>query len=49
MQESEPRWKMLAELASNEKDPDKLLKLIQEINRLIDEKRGRFTEEPSRE
>jgi hypothetical protein len=32
-------WKHLCEEASTEQDPDRLLELIQEINRLIDEKR----------
>ena len=39
-----PRWKMLCELGSNEQDPDKLHKLLTEINRLIDEKFNRVAE-----
>jgi hypothetical protein len=35
---------MLWELASNEQDPDKLLKLLTEINRLLDEKLNRFAD-----
>jgi hypothetical protein len=32
-------WKQLCEEASTEKDAERLLELVQEINRLIDEKR----------
>jgi len=32
-------WKSLCEEASTEQDPERLLELVQEINRLIDEKR----------
>jgi hypothetical protein len=33
------RWKSLCKEASTEQDPERLLELVQEINRLIDEKR----------
>jgi hypothetical protein len=36
----EERWKALCVQASTEKDPEKLLELISEINRLLEEKRG---------
>ena len=32
-------WKSLCEEASTEQDPERLIELVQEINRLIDEKR----------
>jgi predicted metal-dependent RNase len=32
------RWKQLCSQAAVERDPDKLMKLLQEINRLLDEK-----------
>jgi hypothetical protein len=32
-----PRWKVLCERASNEHDPDKLIELVIEINRLPEE------------
>ena len=35
----EERWKTLCLEASIEKDPEKFLELIQEINRLLEEKR----------
>jgi hypothetical protein len=35
-------WMKLAEQASAEQDPDKLVALVQEINRLIDEKTARL-------
>jgi hypothetical protein len=35
------RWKVLCEQAEVEKDPAKLHELIKEINRLLDEERGR--------
>jgi|HubBroStandDraft_4_1064222.scaffolds.fasta_scaffold44007_2 ElaB/YqjD/DUF883 family membrane-anchored ribosome-binding protein len=31
-------WEELAELASHEEDPDKLMALVAEINRLLDDK-----------
>lgn len=35
MQEDEERWKQLCERAAKEQDPDKLMELIAEINRLL--------------
>ncbi|HYK51506.1 MAG TPA: hypothetical protein VEU94_17430 [Terriglobales bacterium] len=35
MQENEERWKQLCEQAAKEQDPDKLMDLIAEINRLL--------------
>jgi len=37
-QEKKDRWIQLCELASQEQDPDKLLRLVEEINRLLDER-----------
>jgi hypothetical protein len=36
----EERWKALCLEASMEKDPEKLLELVNEINRLLEEKRA---------
>ena len=36
------RWKLLCEQASVEQDPKKLHELINEINRLLDEKNNRL-------
>jgi hypothetical protein len=36
-------WKSLCEQAATEKDPEKLLELIQEINNLLEEKRLRVS------
>jgi hypothetical protein len=36
------RWEALCELAAIERDPKKLLDLIQEINRLLEAKRKRL-------
>jgi hypothetical protein len=36
----EERWKAPCVQASTEKDPEKLLELISEINRLLEEKRA---------
>jgi hypothetical protein len=36
--EGEEKWKELCKQASTEQDPEKLLALIQEINRLLDER-----------
>jgi hypothetical protein len=38
--EQEERWKALCPKASTEKDPEKLLALVSEINRLLEQKRG---------
>ena len=40
------RWRELGELAEKEQDPDKLISLIKEINRLLEEKQSRLTHEP---
>jgi hypothetical protein len=37
-----PRWKELCELASVEQNPQKLMELITEINRLLEEKQNRL-------
>lgn len=36
------RWQQLCEQAAVEQDPDKMLKLITEINRLLNEKEDRL-------
>ena len=43
--ETKERWRELCEQASVEKDPKKLMELIAEINRLLNEKRGRIAGE----
>ena len=40
--EKKERWEELCQQAANEQDPQKLLKLVQEINRLLAEKRDRL-------
>ena len=42
MRENEERWKQLCELAAKEQDPQKLLELTQEINKLLLFKQGRL-------
>ncbi len=42
MQEDRERWMELAALAAEEKDPDKLLALVKEINILLDRKQARL-------
>lgn len=42
---TEERWKELCEQAANEGDPEKLLKLVEEITRLLDEKEKRLPSE----
>ena len=37
--ETKQRWEELCELAATERDPDKFLDLIREINRLLEERR----------
>jgi hypothetical protein len=47
MQESEERWKQLCEQAAKEQDPNKLMDLIAEINRLLAAKDERLRGKPS--
>jgi hypothetical protein len=42
MRENRERWQELCEQAANEQDPDKLLKLTAEIDRLLSEKYDRL-------
>jgi hypothetical protein len=35
-------WMQLCELAANEQDPEKLMELVKEINRLLEEKELRL-------
>ena len=46
--EHEERWKELSAQASVEKDPAKMLKLMAEINRLLDEKLDRPSHDAAR-
>ena len=36
------RWMDLCELAAKEQDPEKLLKLVQQINQMLEEKQTRL-------
>jgi hypothetical protein len=40
--ETKERWMQLAEQAANEQDPKKLLKLVDEINRMLEAKEARL-------
>jgi hypothetical protein len=40
--ENNERWMELCALASNEQDPERLFKLVQEINNLLEEKEARL-------
>jgi hypothetical protein len=40
--QTEQTWRKMCERAVVEKDPDKLLQLVKEINRLLDEKEARL-------
>jgi hypothetical protein len=46
MQQNRERWMQLAELAANEQDPDKLMKLVDEINLLLAQKQDRLRNLP---
>jgi len=39
-------WMQLCELAAHEQDPEKLLALVKEINRLLEEKERRLANKP---
>jgi hypothetical protein len=45
--ETKERWFQLAQLAAVEQDPEKLIALVQEINRLLDEKEARLNQRRS--
>jgi hypothetical protein len=45
--ETKERWFQLAQLAAVEQDPEKLIALVQEINRLLDEKEKRLNQKRS--
>jgi hypothetical protein len=42
MKENRERWMKLCEQAANEQDPGKLMELVAEINRLLEEKEQRL-------
>ncbi len=43
--EKREQWMRLCEQAANEQDPQKLLELVREINRLLEEKEQRLRQE----
>ena len=45
--ETKERWLQLCELAAKEQDPNKLLVLVDEINRLLEEKEQRLKQKKS--
>jgi hypothetical protein len=46
--ETKERWQKLCEQATTERDPQELMKLIEEINRLLEQKEQRLREERTR-
>lgn len=44
--ETRERWQHLCAKAADEQDPQKLLELVQEINRLLQEKEQRLAGQP---
>ena len=40
--EAKERWMHLCEMAANEQDPEKLVELVSEINRILEEKEQRL-------
>ena len=46
--ETKEQWMQLCELAANEQDSEKLLALVKEITRLLDEKGQRLKSKKSR-
>jgi hypothetical protein len=48
MRENEERWKQLCELAAKEQDPQKLLELTREINKLLLFKQNRLNVESNK-
>jgi hypothetical protein len=41
-------WKQLCEQAAAEQDPDKLLELVKQIDRMLDEKETRLLRDPAK-
>jgi hypothetical protein len=41
--ETRERWEKLCQLAAEEQNPEELMRLVTEINRLLDEKEKRLT------
>lgn len=48
-EELKEQWMRLCEQAAQEQNPEKLMALVREINRLLDEKRDRLKRSPSLE
>jgi hypothetical protein len=46
MKENREKWMKLCEQAANEQDPEKLMELVTEINRLLEEKEQRLKRNP---
>jgi hypothetical protein len=46
--ETKERWRALCEQAAVEQDPDRLLLLVQEIDRLLNEKQERLNQKRSK-
>jgi hypothetical protein len=46
MEENREKWMELCARAAQEQDPEKLMELITEINRLLDAKEGRLKGRP---
>jgi hypothetical protein len=42
------RWQEMCELAANEQDPDKLSELVDEIDRMLEEKQERLRRESAK-
>jgi hypothetical protein len=49
MQEHEEQWKQLCVQAATEQDPKKLIELVKEINRLLEQKQHRLESKPPKE
>jgi hypothetical protein len=47
--ETKERWQELCELAANEQDPDKLSDLVDEIDRMLEEKQNRLRRESAKQ
>jgi len=45
--EQKERWQELCESVAVEQDPERLLKMVQEITRLLEEKQARLRSRPS--
>ena len=41
-------WRILCEVTASEKDPDRFMELVKQLNRVLDEKEARLRQQPAK-